>query len=82
MFPFASQGGHSAEVKMRLLVSGLSIPVAQMGPDFVLLESPVNHPPARACVELQVDQSKRSWNVLLPHGISAGTKRVAIAAGA
>ena len=67
---------------MRLLVSGLSIPVAQMGPDFVLLESPVDHPPGRASVELQVDQSKRSWNVHLPHGISAGTKRVAIAAGA
>lgn len=78
----ATQGGHSADVKMRLLVSGRSFPVAQMGPDFVLLESPVNHPPAHASVELQVDQSKRSWNVLLPHGISADTKRVAIAAGA
>jgi hypothetical protein len=31
---------------------------------------------------LQVDKSERSWNVLLPHGISADTKRVAIAAGA
>ena len=67
---------------MRLLVGKHSIPVAQMGPDFILLESPVNHPPAAASVELQVDQSKRSWNVLLPHGISADTKRVAIAAGA
>lgn len=82
MFPFASHGGHSARVKMRLLVGQLSIPVAQMGPDFVLLESPFNHPPAPASVELQVDQSKRSWNVHLPHGISADTKRVAIAAGA
>ncbi len=78
----ATQGGHSADVKMRLLVSGRSFPVAQMGPDFVLLESPVNHPPAHASVELQVDQSKRSWNVLLPNGISADTKRVVIAAGA
>jgi len=67
---------------MRLLVGPHSIPVAQMGPDFILLESPVNHPPAPASVELQVDQSKRSWNVLLPDGISADTKRVAIAAGA
>jgi len=67
---------------MRLLVGSHSIPVAQMGPDFVLLESPVNHPPAHASVVLQVDKSERSWNVLLPHGISADTKRVAIAAGA
>ena len=78
----ATHGGHSADVKMRLLVGGHSIPVAQMGPDFVLLESPVNHPPAHASVVLQVDKSERSWNVLLPHGISADTKRVAIAAGA
>jgi len=74
-----SCGGHSARVKMRLLVSGLSIPVMQMGPDFILLETPVNHPPADASVVLQVDQKERIWNVRLPHGISAGTKRVAIA---
>lgn len=42
---------------MRLLVNGLSLPVAQMGPDFVLLDSPVNHPPAAASVVLQVDQN-------------------------
>lgn len=67
---------------MRLLVNGLSLPVAQMGPDFVLLDSPVNHPPAAASVVLQVDQSERRWNVKLPNGISAGQKRVAIATGA
>lgn len=66
---------------MRLLVNNLSFPVAQLGPDFVLLASPANHPPADARVVLQVDQSERSWSVLLPQGISAGTKRVAIAAG-
>lgn len=67
---------------MRLLVNGLSLPVAQMGPDFVLLDSPVNHPPAAASVVLQVDQSERRWNVNLPNGISADQKRVAIATGA
>jgi hypothetical protein len=82
MFPMATQGGHSADVKMRLLVGTHSIPVSQMGPDFVLLKSPLDHPPGHASVELQVDQSKRIWNVLLPHGISADTKRVAIAARA
>ncbi len=78
----STHGGHSAQVKMRLLVGGQSIPVAQMGPDFVLLQNPVNHPPADASVVLQVDKSERSWNIHLPHGITAGTKRVAIAARA
>lgn len=81
MLVSASYGGHSARVKIRLLVNGLSLPVAQMGPDFLLLDAPADHPPAAARVVLQVDQSERSWNVRLPNGISAGTKRVAIAAG-
>jgi len=67
---------------MHLLVNGLSFQVAQMGPDFVLVETPIDHPPADASVVLRVDQSERSWRVRLPNGISADTKRVAIAAGA
>jgi hypothetical protein len=82
MVPLASQGGHSAQVNMRLLVNGLSLSVTQMGPDFVLVESPVNHPPAVASLILQVDQSERRWNVRLPSGISANEKRVEIATSA
>jgi hypothetical protein len=66
---------------MRLLVNGLSLPVTQMGPDFVLVESPVNHPPAAASMVLQVDQTERRWNVRLPSGISANEKKVKIATG-
>lgn len=76
MVPLSSQGGHSTQVNMRLLVNGLSLSVAQMGPDFVLLNSPVNHPPAAASLVLQVDESERCWNVSHPSGISAGVKRV------
>jgi hypothetical protein len=63
----------------RLLVNGLSLRVAQMGPDSLLVESPVNHPPTNASIVLQVDESEGRWRVRLPQGISAGTKRVAIA---
>ncbi|TMP98950.1 MAG: hypothetical protein E6L09_10625 [Verrucomicrobia bacterium] len=82
MATLASQGGHSAQVKMRLLVNGGSITVEQLGPDFLLVDSPFDHPPGDASVVLQVDQSERRWSVHLPHGISAGSKRVAIAARA
>ena len=74
----SSQGGHSAQVKMRLLVDGSSIPVLQMGPDFLLVDAPINHPPGNASLILQVDQSERRWDVHLPQGISAASKRVAI----
>jgi len=82
MAVLSSQGGHSAQVKMRLLVDGGSILVEQLGPDFLLVNAPFDHPPGDASMVLQVDQSERRWNVHLPHGISAGSKRVAIAARA
>lgn len=82
MIALSSQGGHSAQVNMRLLVNGGSIPVVQMGPDFLLLDAPFDHPPADAGLVLQVDQSERRWNVHLPEGISSRSKRVAIAATA
>lgn len=65
---------------MNLLVNGLILPVSQMGPDFVLLNAPVNHAPAAATVVMQVDENERRWSVRLPKGISAENKRVQIAA--
>lgn len=67
---------------MRLLVNGLSLPVAQMGRDFLLIDSPVNQPPANASLLLRVDMAERRWSVHLPEGISAASKRVALAKSA
>lgn len=66
---------------MRLFVNGFSIPVTQMGRDFLLVDTPVDHPPVDACLILQVDQSERRWSVRLPEGISEKSKRVAIMKG-
>jgi hypothetical protein len=75
----SSQGGHSAQVIMRLQVNGFMLRVRQMARDFLLVESPVDHPPADARLILQVDQAERIWSVHLPEGISAASPRVAIA---
>ena len=64
---------------MRLLINGGSLPVAQLGPDFLLVDAPIDYPPGDASVVLQVDQSERRWHLRLPSGISAGSKRVGIA---
>jgi hypothetical protein len=80
MVAISSQGGHSAQVKMRLLVDGNSIPVAQMGPDFLILKEAIDHPPGNARIILQVDESKREWDVRLPDGISSHSDRVVISA--
>ena len=78
--PKSSQGGHSAQVKMKLLVNGSSIPVAQMGPDFLLVTEAIDHPPTDASVVMQVDESEKRWKVRLPDGISLGSKRIVISA--
>jgi hypothetical protein len=72
-------GAHSAQVDMRLLVNGASIGITHMGRDFVIVESPTQYPPGKASILLNVDESERRWNVHLPNGMSAGSKRVAIA---
>jgi len=74
----SSYAGHSALVRMRLHLNGRSFRIAQMGPDFLLVESPGDHPPARATIEMQVDHSHRSWDVDLPHGMQAEAQRVTL----
>jgi hypothetical protein len=65
---------------MRLLVNGLSLPVAQMGSDFILLNAPVDQAPTIATLVMQVDQNERRWDVRLPDGMSAKNHHVRIAA--
>lgn len=76
----SGRGGHSADVRIDLILNGHSIPVAQLGPGFLLLDTPADHPAGEASIILRVDQSEERWNVRLPDGISASTKRVNIVA--
>ena len=78
---FSNRGGHSADVRISLILNGDTIPVAQLGPGFLLLEKPIERPPGPASIILRVDQTEERWNVRLPDGISAGSKRVTIVAG-
>ena len=64
---------------MSLLVNGDSIRVVQMGWDFVIVETPFDLAPCAGTLALQVDKNERTWDVLLPEGLSAGSNRVAIA---
>ena len=65
---------------MRLLVHGVTVPVVQLGPDFLLVDAPLDLPAGDASVVMQVDAGERHWNVRLPDGISAASRRVAIEA--
>jgi hypothetical protein len=74
-----SYGAHSARVKMRLIVDGISIRITHMGSDFLFVECPADHPPCKGAIMLRVDDSESQWNVRLPEGISKESRRVALA---
>jgi hypothetical protein len=78
-FQSAVQGGHSADVRIQLILNGESIPVAQLGPGILLLDAATDHPPGKASIVMRVDRSEKRWDVHLPDGIAGDRKRVAIA---
>jgi hypothetical protein len=80
MIATQTQGAHSAQVKMRLIVNGESIRITHMGSDFLFIDCAKEFPPGEASIFLQVDQSESQWQVILPDGISKNSKRVALAA--
>jgi len=61
---------------MTLFLNGHSMPIAQMGPDFLMLDQPTDHPPCIAEVLLSVDGHESRWKVRLAEGIRLSQKRV------
>jgi hypothetical protein len=64
---------------MHLVLDGQTLSIAQLGPDFLFLDAPIDHPPATALLFFSIDGNERERQVYLPEGISAGSRRVAIA---
>jgi hypothetical protein len=74
-----SNGAHSAEVKMRLIINGIPIRITHMGPDFLLIEPTSERPPCDATIYFRVDSDESEWRVRLPNGISKDSNRVELA---
>jgi hypothetical protein len=70
--------GHSADVRIVLRLNGDLLPIAQLGPDFLILKDSVNHPPADAEVSLSIDGHESRWPVRLEEGLSAAQVRTRI----
>ena len=64
---------------MHIEIGGNTLSVAQLGPDFLILETSVEHPPADAILFFSIDGNERRRSIRLPDGISARNRRVAIA---
>ncbi len=76
--PHRNQSGHSADVRIQLSVNGHVLPVAQLGPDFLVLRTPADHPPAEAEIALWIDGQESRWRVRLVEGIAAGRRKTRI----
>jgi hypothetical protein len=70
--------GHSADVRMDLHVNGHVLPIAQLGPDFLILRNPVDHPPTDAEIALSIDGHESRWPVRLQEGLSVSQRRTRI----
>ena len=64
---------YSADVRMQLSIDGHTLSLGQLGPDFIILRNPTDHPPSEAEIAVWIDGRERRWNVYLPEGISAET---------
>jgi hypothetical protein len=77
MESIAQYEAHSAEVELSLLINGECLSVGQLGPDFLLLDEVVAHPPTEAVIKMRVDEEENQWRVRLPEGIAS--ERVSLA---
>ena len=78
--PQTSPFVHSADVRIHLYVNGSVMPVAQLGPDFLMLRTPIDHPPCDAEIAMSIDGHESRWAVHLPNGIHASRRETVISA--
>jgi hypothetical protein len=70
--------GYSADVRMQLSLNGLTMSIAQLGPDFIIIRDRKDHPPSVAQIAVWIDDHERRWNVNLPEGIQANRDKTRI----
>jgi hypothetical protein len=63
---------------MQLYVNSRIFAIGQLGPDFIILDDPADHPPAEAEIALSIDGRERRWPVCLPDGMAASSPRTRI----
>ena len=70
---------YSAAVRMYLTVGSRLMGVAQVGPDFMILDEPVELPPGCGELLVELDGDKKRRSIDLPDGIRPTDVRTRIA---
>lgn len=63
---------------MRLEVEGRSLPIAQLGSDFIILEQMAEFSATHGEIVMSIDAGERRWPVNLPDGLTAPLQRMRI----
>jgi hypothetical protein len=66
---------HSADVRMHLRLNGHILPIAQLGPDFLVLKDAIDHAPAKAEIDMSIDGHKSRWPVYLVEGLATDRRK-------
>lgn len=69
---------YSADVRMHLCVNGDTFVIGHLGPTFLILDNPIDHPAGKGEITMSIDGRVRRWQVHLPDGISATNPRTRI----
>lgn len=77
--PETRYGPFSADVRIHLHVDGQALSVSHLGPDFLILRTPMDHPPCNAEITMSIDGHESRWTVYLSNGIQVGRCKTAIA---
>jgi len=61
-----------------LHVNGCVLRVSHLGPQFLVLLNPVDHPPCDAEIAMLIDGQESRWAVHLPNGIHVARRKTAL----
>ena len=75
---FRSAASHSSDVTITLQVDDREVPVAQLGPDFLILREQVRFRPTSGTVRVLVDGNGEEFDVVLPNGVDPEVSRTRI----
>jgi hypothetical protein len=70
---------YSASVEIYLALHDRHLRIGHLGPNYVILDDPIDAPPSDAQLSLSVDGATTCWPIHLPEGLSAADPRVPIA---
>jgi hypothetical protein len=65
---------------MELAVNDHVMAIGHLAPDYIILDRPIDHPPASGEIFMSIDGHESRWPVRLPAGISSANPRTPISA--